>query len=128
MEAEVLGQSHCGLGVADAVDVGQREPGVVERFEHHGHFERTPGALELTRRGDVVGDAHDGRGAPQSVRLAPVDRYPAASVAAASVPSLKAQAFFGNSENGVTRSLLGSLGRPSTRSPMMLRWIWSVPP
>ena len=23
---------------------------------------------------------------------------------------------------------LGSLGRPSTRSPTMLRWIWLVPP
>ena len=29
---------------------------------------------------------------------------------------------------GVTGRLWGSLGRPSTRSPTMLRWIWLVPP
>ena len=39
-----------------------------------------------------------------------------------------AQAFLGSCAKGVTRSLLGSLGSPSTRSPMMLRWTWSVPP
>ncbi len=32
------------------------------------------------------------------------------------------QAFLGSSENGVVRSKPGSFGRPSTRSPMMLRW------
>ena len=37
-------------------------------------------------------------------------------------------AFLGSCENGVVRSLLGSLGSPSTRSPMMLRCTWSVPP
>ena len=30
--------------------------------------------------------------------------------------------------NGVSFGGPGSLARPSTRSPMMLRWIWSVPP
>ncbi len=39
-----------------------------------------------------------------------------------------AQAFLGSSENGTVLSSFGSLGSPSTRSPMMLRWIWSVPP
>ena len=34
----------------------------------------------------------------------------------------------GNSRNGVVRSLLGSRGRPSTRSPTMLRCTSSVPP
>lgn len=38
------------------------------------------------------------------------------------------QAFFGSSENGSDLSLLGSRGNPSTRSPMMFFWIWSVPP
>src|SRR5690606_15860600 len=33
-----------------------------------------------------------------------------------------AQAFLGSSLNGSVLSLFGSLGRPSTRSPMMLRW------
>jgi hypothetical protein len=28
----------------------------------------------------------------------------------------------------MSRSTSGSFGKPSTRSPMMLRWIWSVPP
>jgi methylated-DNA-[protein]-cysteine S-methyltransferase len=36
--------------------------------------------------------------------------------------------FLGRSAKRAVLSLLGSLGRPSTRSPMMLRWIWSVPP
>ena len=36
--------------------------------------------------------------------------------------------FFGSSAKGVVRSLFGSLGRPSTRSPMTFLWIWSVPP
>ena len=39
-----------------------------------------------------------------------------------------AQPFFNSCENGTSLSLPGSLGSPSTRSPMMLRWIWSVPP
>jgi hypothetical protein len=30
--------------------------------------------------------------------------------------------------NGMLRSTSISLGKPSTRSLMMLRWIWSVPP
>ena len=30
--------------------------------------------------------------------------------------------------NGTSRSTRGSAGRPSTRSPMMLRWISSEPP
>ena len=34
----------------------------------------------------------------------------------------------GRSRNGTSRYGSGSLGRPSTRSPTMLRWIWSVPP
>ena len=34
----------------------------------------------------------------------------------------------GSSENGVSRGGPGSLGSPSTRSPMMLRWISSEPP
>ena len=38
------------------------------------------------------------------------------------------QAFLGISRNGLSRSTLGSRGRPSTRSPMMLCWISSVPP
>src|SRR5690606_34962412 len=33
-----------------------------------------------------------------------------------------------SSENGTALSTRGSPGRPSTRSPMMLRWIWSDPP
>src|SRR5439155_5825816 len=32
------------------------------------------------------------------------------------------------SRNGISRSTCGSRGRPRTRSPMMLRWISSVPP
>ena len=38
------------------------------------------------------------------------------------------QAFLGRSLKAAVLSLLASLGRPRTRSPMMLRWIWSVPP
>jgi hypothetical protein len=34
----------------------------------------------------------------------------------------------GTWRNGMFLSTSGSLGRPSTRSPMMLRWIWLVPP
>ena len=33
-----------------------------------------------------------------------------------------------DSRNGTFLSTRGSPGNPSTRSPMMLRWIWSVPP
>src|SRR5439155_11326248 len=36
--------------------------------------------------------------------------------------------FLGTSRNGMSRSTCGSLGRPRTCSPMMLRWISSVPP
>jgi hypothetical protein len=45
-----------------------------------------------------------------------------------SPPPERPHPFLGSSRNGVVRSLLGSLGRPSTRSPMMLCWISSVPP
>ena len=38
------------------------------------------------------------------------------------------QPFFSSCENGTSLSLPGSFGSPRTRSPMMLRWIWSVPP
>ena len=41
---------------------------------------------------------------------------------------VEGQAFLGSCENGVAGSGPGSFGRPSARSPMMLRWIWSVPP
>ena len=40
----------------------------------------------------------------------------------------RSQPFLGRSLNTVTRSALGSLGSPRTRSPMMLRCTWSVPP
>ena len=42
--------------------------------------------------------------------------------------SLPTAAAFGTSRKGRSRSTDGSLGRPRMRSPMMLRWIWSVPP
>ena len=69
MDTQVLGEGHGRLGVADAVDVGQREAGVLERIEHHGHLELTPGAVQLTGGGDVVGHTDDGGGAAQG----PVD-------------------------------------------------------
>ena len=34
----------------------------------------------------------------------------------------------GSWDQGTSLSTRGSGGRPSTRSAMMLRWIWSVPP
>ena len=40
----------------------------------------------------------------------------------------RAQPFLGRSRNGMVRSLLGSLGRPSTRSPRMFFCTSSVPP
>src|SRR3982074_3707310 len=36
--------------------------------------------------------------------------------------------YLGGSSNGSSRSSRGSSGRPSTRSPTILRWISSVPP
>ena len=42
--------------------------------------------------------------------------------------SSEGQPFLGRSRKGTMRSLFGSLGRPSARSPMMLCWISSVPP
>ena len=110
--------------MAHPIDVGQGEPGVIEGGQDHGHLERPAGPLELAGRRDVVGHPHDGRRPAQRAvdplmpRIASVVR-----------PSARLdQAFLGSSENGVTRSLLGSLGSPSTRSPMMLRCTWSVPP
>ena len=112
--------------VAHPVDVGQRQTGVLEGLEHHGHLELAPGALQLAGGGDVVGHADDGgraaQGAIDPAHDAPTPRFR---------PDLRCgpgYAFFGSSEKGVVLSLLGSLGRPSTRSPMMLRWTWSVPP
>ena len=51
------------------------------------------------------------------------DASPAPAVwgCAAWVPTL-------SSRNGRVRDGSGSRGRPSTRSPMMFRWIWSEPP
>ena len=34
----------------------------------------------------------------------------------------------GSALKGTTLFWLGSFGRPRTRSPMMFRWTWSVPP
>ena len=46
--------------MADAVDVGQGEAGVLERVEDHGGLERAARAVELAGGGDVVGDPDDG--------------------------------------------------------------------
>jgi len=51
--------------MADAVDVGDGEAGVVERRHDHGGLERPARELELSGGGGVVGDAHDGGGAAQ---------------------------------------------------------------
>ena len=59
VDAEVLGEGDGRVGVADAVDVGQRQPGVLEGAEDHGHLELAPAAVELAGGGDVVGDADD---------------------------------------------------------------------
>ena len=53
-------------GVAHAVDVGQRQAGVLEGVEDHRHLERAPAAVELSGGGHVVGDAHDRGGPSQS--------------------------------------------------------------
>jgi len=54
-----------------------------------------------------------GESAPRRPRLSGAsERYP----------------FFGISRKGLPLLASGSLGRPSTRSPRMLRWISSVPP
>ena len=66
VDTEVLGKGHGGLGVADAVDVGQRQSCVRQGIEHHRHLELTTEAVELAGRGDVVGDADDRGGAAQA--------------------------------------------------------------
>ena len=55
VDAEIFREGHGRVGVADPVDVGQRQPGVLEGAEDHRHlFELTPAAVELTRGGRVV--------------------------------------------------------------------------
>jgi hypothetical protein len=49
VDAEVLGERHRALAVADAVDVGERQPGVIESLGDHPGFERPAGQLELAR-------------------------------------------------------------------------------
>jgi hypothetical protein len=74
MDAERLGQLHRGRGVADPVDVVEREPGVLEGGGNHRHLEVAAGALELDGRRGVVGHADDGCSAPQRVGHAPARR------------------------------------------------------
>ena len=66
VDAEVLGEGRCGVRVADTVDVGQGQSGVLERLEHHRHFELAAGPLQLASGGDVVGHADDGGRAAQA--------------------------------------------------------------
>ena len=125
VQAQVLGEGHGRLGVADAVDVGQGEPGVLERAEHHGDLELATRAVELAGGGHVVGHADDGgRAAQAAVLPAHVSTTPRSSP----TQPRTARRSWAAAEKGVTRSLLGSFGSPSTRSPMMLRCTWSVPP
>ncbi len=48
VDAQVLGKAHRRLGVTDPVDVGQRQAGVAQRVEDHGHLEVTAEAVELS--------------------------------------------------------------------------------
>src|SRR5580700_10768306 len=62
--------------MADAVDVGEGQAGVLQCLEDHGHFELASGAVELTGGGDVVGDPHDGGRAAQRPILAAHSKCP----------------------------------------------------
>ena len=73
-----------------------------------------PDVHGVARLGAVEGDEQDAIG-----RGADVDRLPLHRDLAHARP---------RSENGRCRSGSGSLGSPSTRSAMMLRWISDVPP
>ena len=66
VDAEVLGEGHRRRGVAHAVDVGQRQPGVVEGLAHHLGLERPTPQVEHAGGRGGVGHAHDGRGAAQA--------------------------------------------------------------
>ena len=79
MQPEVLGEGDGRLGVADAVDVGQREPGVLERAEDHGDLELAARAVELSGRRHVVGHADNGGRAAQAA-VFPAHTRPTPSV------------------------------------------------
>ena len=66
VDAEIFGEGHGRLGVADAVDVGKGQPGVRQRAEHHGDLKVAAEAIEFAGRGDVVRDAHDGGSTAQT--------------------------------------------------------------
>ena len=51
--------------MADPVDIGQGQTGVLERVEHHRHLELAPGPLQLASGGDVVGHPDNGGRATQ---------------------------------------------------------------
>ena len=65
VEVEVLGDPGGDARAADAVDVGEREAGVVERLADHRRLEHAAARVELTGRRRGVGDADDRRLAPQ---------------------------------------------------------------
>ena len=69
VQPQVFGEGHGRFGVADAVDLVQREPGVLERPEHHGDLELAAGAVELPGRRHVVGHPDDGGRAAQGAVL-----------------------------------------------------------
>ena len=128
VEPEVFGEGHGGLGVADAVDVGQRQarrrparraPWRPRARGPCGRAHRWGTRRRRCRRSPRRRAGSDPPGSPW--------RPPGPIRPSPTQPSA-AQAFLGSCAKGVTRSLLGSLGSPSTRSPMMLRWTWSVPP
>jgi DNA-binding SARP family transcriptional activator/energy-coupling factor transporter ATP-binding protein EcfA2 len=87
----------------------------VVRLSTAGRVER-----RLVERDGAVLDRDDARVELLEVRVAQVQQL-GAQGGGACVPTL-------SSRNGVFLSGPGSFGRPSTRSPMMLRWISSVPP
>jgi hypothetical protein len=74
MDTEVFGEGHSGLGMADAIDVGQGQAGVLEGIQDHGYLEGAAGAFQLAGGGDVVGHADDRCRAPEGP-VHPVHRF-----------------------------------------------------
>ena len=76
VQPEVFGEGHGRLGVAHAVDVGQREAGVLQGAEHHGDLELPARAVELAGRRHVVGHPDHGGRAAQAAVLPAHSRRP----------------------------------------------------
>ena len=114
---EVLMIESCfGLGLHARSFVRRGQPARRVRARGRGRFAR----LRRSRHRDLV-RVRDERSALRRHR----GRSPQRGARARRLPGARTR---GADRTGASRSTRGSSGRPSTRSPTMLRWISSVPP